>query len=53
VSIPADMKQNRPPSDGKQFFATGKIDGKTDLLTMTIYDLDGKALHQLDIEPTV
>jgi alkaline phosphatase D len=53
VSIPADMKQNRPPSDGKQFFATGKIDGKTDLLTMTIYDLDGKPLHRLDIEPTV
>ena len=53
VSIPADMKQNRPPSDGKQFFATGKIDGKTDLLTMAIYDLDGKPLHKLDIEPTV
>jgi alkaline phosphatase D len=52
VSIPADMKQNRSPKDGLQYFATGKIDGKTELLTMTIYDLNGKALHQLDIEPT-
>jgi alkaline phosphatase D len=51
VSIPADLKQNRPPSDGLQFFATGKIDGKTDLLTMSIHDLNGKVLHKLDIEP--
>ena len=51
VAIPPDMKQNRPPSDGLQFFATGRIDGKSDLLTMTIYDLNGKPLHKLDIEP--
>ena len=42
-----------PPSDGLQFFATGKIDGKTDLLTMSIHDLNGKVLHKLDIEPAV
>ncbi|MBV8166305.1 MAG: alkaline phosphatase D family protein, partial [Alphaproteobacteria bacterium] len=53
VSIPKDMKQNRPPSDGLQFFATGKIDGKTKLLTMTIHGIDGRVLHTLDIAPTV
>jgi alkaline phosphatase D len=53
ISIPAGLKQNRPPSDGLQFFATGKIDGKTDLLTMSIHGLDGGVLHKLDIEPAV
>ena len=53
LSIPAGMKQNRPPSDGLQFFASGRIDGKTGLLTMSIHDLTGKVLHKLDIEPVV
>ena len=51
VSIPSDMKQNRPPSDGLQYFATGRIDGKTELLTMSIHDLTGKVLHKLDLAP--
>jgi alkaline phosphatase D len=51
ISIPDTMKQNRPPSEGLQYFATGRIDGKTELLTMTIYDLNGKKLHGFDIEP--
>jgi alkaline phosphatase D len=51
VSIPPDLKQNRPPSDGMQYFATGRIDGKTELLTMSIHDLTGKVLHKLDLPP--
>lgn len=51
VSLPQGMKQNRPPSEGLQYFATGRIDGKTELLTMSVLDLNGKLLHKLDIEP--
>jgi alkaline phosphatase D len=51
VSLPAGMKPNRPPSDGLQFFASGRIDGKTERLTMSIHDVDGKVVHTLDLDP--
>lgn len=52
VGIPADMKQNRSPMDGFQFFATGRIDGRSQALTVAIYDLNGRVMHKLDLEPT-
>src|SRR6266581_1576254 len=44
VSIPKDLKGNRPPSDGLQFFGIGKIDGATETLTVSLHALGGKSL---------
>ena len=51
VGIPADMKQNRSPFDGLQFYGIGRIDGDTRVLTMSLHDLEGKRLYAVDLEP--
>ncbi|MCP2730646.1 alkaline phosphatase D family protein [Limnofasciculus baicalensis] len=48
-SIPPNLKQNRPPSEGLQFFGTVKIDGKTDLMTVALYNLEGTLLYSVDL----
>jgi alkaline phosphatase D len=53
VSVPADMKQNRSPFDGLQYFGLGRIDGATETLTVSLHDIDGKELHRVTLEPTV
>ena len=47
------MKPNRPPSEGLQFFAAGRIEAKTERLTVSIHDVDGKVVHTLDLDPAV
>ena len=51
VSVPAGMKQNRPPTDGMQYFGLAKIDGTTQVLTVSLNDLTGKALYSVDVKP--
>jgi alkaline phosphatase D len=51
VSVPAGMKQNRPPIEGLQYFGLGKIDGATDVLTVSLHDLTGKTLYSVDLQP--
>jgi alkaline phosphatase D len=53
VGIPADMKQNRSPFDGLQFYGIGRIDGDTQVLTMSLHDVEGKRLYTVDLEPEV
>ena len=48
-SIPADLKPNRPPSDGLQFFGTVKIDGTSKLMTVAIHNLEGKVLYSVNL----
>ncbi|MGZ5193809.1 MAG: alkaline phosphatase D family protein [Ramlibacter sp.] len=49
VSIPADMKQNRPPSDGLQFFGIGRIDARSRALTVSLHGIDGKELYKVEL----
>jgi len=51
VSIPADLKQNRPPSDGDQFFGIGRIDATTRAMTVSLHGADGRSLYQVEIPP--
>ena len=51
LGIPKDMKANRPPSAGYQFFGTMKIDGKTEALTVTHWDVNGKNLWNITLPP--
>ncbi len=51
VSIPRDMRPNRSPLDGKQFFGTGAVDPRTRGLTVRLHDIKGAVLHQVELEP--
>jgi len=50
-SVPDGMKQNRPPTEGMQYFGTVRIDGATEVMTVALLDLAGKTLFKTDIAP--
>ncbi|MEN9868598.1 MAG: hypothetical protein RL748_4188 [Pseudomonadota bacterium] len=52
-SVEPGMKQNRPPTEGRQYFGLGKIDATSRVLTMALHDIEGKLLYQVDIAPQV
>jgi alkaline phosphatase D len=52
-SVPAGMKPNRPPSEGLQFFGTVRLDGASDVLTVTLHNLAGEKLYTIDLEPVL
>ena len=47
------MKQNRPPSDGLQFFGTLRASAKTRALTVTLRNADGKQLSRSTCRPSI
>ena len=49
LAIPPDMKPNRPPSDGFQFFGLGRVDRRTQALTMQIRNTKGETLFNLEL----
>ena len=50
-SVPPGMKQNRPPTEGKQYFGTVRIDGATEVMTVALLDIDGRTLFKTDLNP--
>jgi alkaline phosphatase D len=52
-SIPNDLKPNRPPSDGLQFFGSVRVDGKTEVMTVSLYNLAGSKLYHVELEPNL
>ena len=53
TSVPEGMKPNRPPSEGKQFFGEMQIDGKTEVMQVSLRDITGRALFTQKLEPFV
>ena len=52
VKVPSkEQGQNLPPSEGMQFFGTIAIDGASEVMTVTLKDLDDRALWSTKIEP--
>ena len=49
--IPDDLKPNRPPSDGYQFFGEMAIDGETAALTVRHFNAGGEQLWETTLEP--
>jgi alkaline phosphatase D len=49
--IPEGMKQNRPPSEGLQFFGTVRIDGRSDVMTVALHNLEGATIFKVDLAP--
>lgn len=53
VKAPAEGQVNLPPSAGMQFFGQVEIDGETEVMTVTLRDLEGAALFTQEIEPVL
>jgi len=51
IGIPAGMKPNRSPAEGFQFFGTVKIDGRTEVMTVTLLNAKGEQLYTIDLPP--
>jgi alkaline phosphatase D len=45
------MRGNRPPSDGLQFFGTVHLDGRTEVLTVSLYKTTGERIYRVELEP--
>jgi alkaline phosphatase D len=49
---PPSGKRRRSPADGAQYFGTMKIDGKSEALTVTLWDLYGNQLYSVELPPS-
>lgn len=45
------MKPKRPPSEGLQFFGSVRVDGQSEVMTVSLYNLEGSKLYGADLEP--
>jgi len=51
AGTPKDLKPNRGPKEGFQFFGAVKIDSKTEVMTVGSHDINGKKLFGVDLAP--
>jgi alkaline phosphatase D len=50
-SVERGMRQNRPPSDGLQFFGMVRIDAKTRVMAVSLHNLEGAVIYKIHIDP--
>jgi alkaline phosphatase D len=50
-SLPEGTEPNRPPSEGLQFFGMVKIDGDSEVMTVSLHNLAGDILYSVDLPP--
>ena len=50
-AVPADLKPNRPPSEGLQFYGLAEIDGLTEEMTVSLRNLAGERLFEVRLSP--
>ena len=51
ISVPVGMKQNRPPTEGMQYFGTVRIDGGSEMMTVKLHNLKGDVIFSVDLPP--
>jgi alkaline phosphatase D len=51
LSIPEGLKPNRPPSEGLQFFGVVRIDGKSEVMTVSLHNLQGTNIYAVELTP--
>ncbi len=51
-SMTPGMKQNRPPSDGLQFFGTLRLDPGTRRMSVALWNLANEKLWSVDLDPS-
>ena len=50
-SVTAGMKQNLPPTEGKQYFGAVRIEGATEAMTVSLHDVKGDTLFRVSLDP--
>ena len=45
------MKQNLPPSAGKQYYGVCRIDASSGVMTQALHDVTGAELYKVDLNP--
>jgi alkaline phosphatase D len=50
-AVPAGMKPNRPPSEGLQFFGTIEIDGRSEVMMVSLLNAAGERLYRVELVP--
>lgn len=50
-SVPADLKANRSPKEGLQFFGLAEIDAASKVMRVSLHDLEGRALYSAELIP--
>lgn len=50
-SVPAGLRPNRPPSEGLQFFGLAHIDGRSEVMTVSLHDIEGRRLYSVELSP--
>ena len=50
-AVPADLKPNRPPSEGLQFYGRIRIEARSRVLSASLHDLEGRKLFDVDLQP--
>jgi alkaline phosphatase D len=53
ISISEGLKPNRPPSDGLQYFGLVRIDGKSEVMTVSLHNLQGEKIYGVELTPEV
>lgn len=51
LSVPQGMKQNRPPTENRQYFGIATIDAKTAAMTVALYDVNDQELYKVELPP--
>jgi alkaline phosphatase D len=51
TGVPKEMKPNRPPSDGYQFYGTMSIDARSRVMTVRLHNLSGDAIYTTPLTP--
>ena len=49
--VPSDLRPNRPPSAGLQFFGAMRIHARTRAMTVSLHDLSGRSIYRVELEP--
>lgn len=52
-NAPEAGRFNLPPSEGMQFFGQVEIAGDSEVMTVTLRDLEGESIYSIDLEPEV
>lgn len=52
-SLPKEIKPNRPPSEGLQFFGKVTIQGKDEVMHVSLHNLQGEKMYSLELPPVV
>jgi len=49
--VPKDLKPNRPPSEGLQFYGTLNVDARSRVMTVRLHNLSGAAIYTNELTP--